>query len=327
LAATLRVLVTSRAALRVRGEREYAVGPLALEAGVDTMSPADLARSSAVRLFVERVRDVQPDFHLTPANGPTVTAICRRLDALPLALELAARWIKVLTPDDLLGRLTRDALLSTAGPRDLPERQRTMNATVAWSYQLLSPDEQRVFRRLGALPGRFSIDAAAAVLAGSAATSGRSEQVLSALADLIDKDWPGPIPYTILIAPGGKVIYRAVNQIDELCITSDGRRIDAPAAEELAEFSCQDSLKLISDCRTRKGIVGESARVVNCRGRDGDGHDTERRLVATPCFGSLGRPRGTRASAWGGSTIRRPRPPRRIARSTNRRIEPWLPLP
>ncbi len=155
--ASLRVLVTSRAPLRVRGEREYAVGPLALEAGSDAMSPADLARSPAVRLFVERVRDVQPDFRLTPANGATVTAICRRLDALPLALELAAPWIKVLTAEDLLRRLGDDVLFSTiAGPRDLPERQQTINATVAWSYQLLRPDEQRVFRRLGALPGRLS---------------------------------------------------------------------------------------------------------------------------------------------------------------------------
>ncbi len=103
--APLRVLATSRAPLRVRGEREYAVGPLALDADADATSPADLARAPAVRLFVERVRDVQPDFRLTSANGPTVTAICRRLDALPLALELAAPWIKVLTAEDLLRRL------------------------------------------------------------------------------------------------------------------------------------------------------------------------------------------------------------------------------
>src|SRR4029434_11180303 len=105
----------------------------------------------ALRLFVERARDVQPDFRLTVSNGPTVSAICRRLDALPLALELAARWIKVLTAEDLLRRLMHDVLLSTAGPRDLPERQQTINATVAWSYQLLAPHEQRVFRLLGAL--------------------------------------------------------------------------------------------------------------------------------------------------------------------------------
>ena len=164
--AALSVLVTSRAPLHVRGEREYAVGPLSLNVAADALSPADLARSPAVRLFVERVRDVQPDFRLTSANGQTVTAICRQLDALPLALELAAPWLRVLTPEDLLRRLAQDVLFSTVGPRDLPERQQTMNATVAWSYQLLAPTEQRVFRRLGVLSGDFPIEAASAVLAG-----------------------------------------------------------------------------------------------------------------------------------------------------------------
>src|SRR5688572_26027703 len=185
--ATLRVLATSRAPLRVRGEREYAVGPLALDVDVDVRSPADLARAPALRLFVERARDVQPDFRLTASNGPTVNAICRRLDALPLALELAAPWIKVLTVEDLLRRLMHDGLLSTAGPRDLPERQQTINATVAWSYQLLAPNEQRLFRRLGVLPGRFPIEAAAAVLAGRGDFSSSSGEALCAAAGLIDK--------------------------------------------------------------------------------------------------------------------------------------------
>jgi len=182
----LRLLATSRAPLRVRGEREYAVGPLALDAGARAMAPADLARSPAVRLFLERVRDVHAEFRLTSANASIVAAICRRLDALPLALELAAPWIKVLTAEDLLHRLERDVLRSTVGPRDLPERQRTMNATVAWSYQLLAPNEQRAFRRLGALPGRFPIDAAAAVLAGRDPSAG-SDQALGAAAGLIER--------------------------------------------------------------------------------------------------------------------------------------------
>jgi predicted ATPase/DNA-binding XRE family transcriptional regulator len=185
--ASLRALITSRAPLRVRGEREYVVGPLELETGSEEMPPADLARAPAVRLFLERVRDVQPDFRLTPANGPTITAICRRLDALPLALELAAPWLKVLPVEDLLRRLERDVLLSTIGPRDLPERQQTMNATVAWSYQLLDPDEQRAFRRFGALPGLFPIDAAAAVLAGGACGATETDDALRATARLIDK--------------------------------------------------------------------------------------------------------------------------------------------
>jgi predicted ATPase len=184
--ASLSVLVTSRASLRLRGEREYTVGPLSLDVDVDA-TLADLAHSPAVRLFVERVRDVQPDFHLTAANSATVTAICRRLDALPLALELTARWIKVLTPEDLLRRLTHDVLLSTGGQRDLPERQQTMNATVAWSYQLLDPDDQQAFRRFGALTGRFPIDAAAAVLGGREDAAARSDQALRTTAGLIDK--------------------------------------------------------------------------------------------------------------------------------------------
>ena len=184
--ASLKLLITSRALLHVRGEREYAIGPLTLKPDAERMAPADLARMPAVRLFVARVRDVQPGFRLTSANGPTVTAICRRLDALPLALELAAPWMKVLTPEDVLRRLERDLLFSTVGPRDLPERQQTMNATVAWSYQLLDAGEQRAFRRFGVLPGLFPIDAAAAVLAGrdDVPTDG---EALRATAGLIDK--------------------------------------------------------------------------------------------------------------------------------------------
>ena len=183
----LRFLITSRAALRVRGEREYAVGPLMWDSGPQSTTPADRARVPAVRLFLERVRDVQPEFRLTPANASTVTAICRRLDALPLALELAAPWIKVLPPEALLHRLEDDVLLSTAAPRDVPERQQTMNATVAWSYQLLDDDERRAFRRLGALPGLFPIDAAAAVLAGRDGATDTSVAALRAVAGLMDK--------------------------------------------------------------------------------------------------------------------------------------------
>jgi predicted ATPase/DNA-binding XRE family transcriptional regulator len=244
---SLRLMVTSRAPLRVRGEREYTVGPLALEAGTDAMPPADLARSPAIRLFVERVRDVQPDFRLTSANGPTVTAICRRLDALPLALELAAPWIKVLTAEDLLRRLTHDVLLSTVGPRDLPERQQTINATVAWSYQLLGPDEQRAFRRLGSLPGRFPIEAAAAVLAGPEGSSPRSDEALGAAAALMDK--------SLLLRAETSVETRPLYQMLEtvrayaaLELTAAGERDDA--MEGLARY-CTGEAVLAA-----KGLVG-----------------------------------------------------------------------
>ena len=187
--ASVRLLATSRAPLRVRGEREYAVGPLAWQSSADPAAPADLARVPAVQLFVERVRDAQPAFRLTVANAGTVAAICRRLDALPLALELAAPWMKVLPAEDLCRRLEHDVLSSTAAPRDLPERQQTMSATIRWSYQLLDPAEQCAFRRFGALPGRFPIEAAGAVLAGvnGERESQAAYNAIAAVAGLIEK--------------------------------------------------------------------------------------------------------------------------------------------
>ena len=243
----LRLLVTSRAPLHVRGEREYVVGPLELEAASGAMSPADLGRVPAVRLFVERVRDVQPEFRLTSANSPTVTAICRRLDALPLALELAAPWIKVLTVEDLLRRLTQDALLSTVGRRDLPQRQQTMNATIAWSYQLLRPDEQRAFRRFGALPGRFSIDAAAVVLAGHGASTAGSDQVLSAVADLIDKS----LLLRSETSAGARPLYQMLETVRAyaaLQLTASGERDDV--LEVVARY-CTGEATLAAE-----GLVG-----------------------------------------------------------------------
>jgi predicted ATPase/DNA-binding XRE family transcriptional regulator len=245
--ASLRCLATSRAPLHVRGEREYAVGPLALEADADASSPADLVRSPAVRLFVERVRDVQPDFRLTPANGPAVAAICRRLDALPLALELAAPWMKVLTAEDLLRRLAHDVLLSSVSPRDVPERQQTMNATVAWSYQLLAPREQRAFRRLGALPGRFPIEAVAAVLAVDDGASTGADDALSAVAALIDK--------SLLLRAETSVATRPLYQMLEtvrayaaLELTAAGERDDA--MEGLARYCTGEA------SRASKALIG-----------------------------------------------------------------------
>jgi len=174
---SLRILATSRAPLHVRGEREYIVSTLALTSA---------SEAPAIRLFVERIRDVQPDFEVTEANRETIAAICKQLDALPLALELAAPWIKVLTASGLLNILERNGLPSTAGRRDLPERQQTMNATVAWSYQLLDDTERHAFRRIGALPGLFPVDAAAEVLTGREGAAGM-DQALDAIAALVDK--------------------------------------------------------------------------------------------------------------------------------------------
>ena len=224
-ATSLRVLATSRAPLRLRGERLYTVEPLGLQADCDTMSPADLVRVPAVRLFVERVRDTLRDFRLTSANAPSVTAICRRLDALPLALELAAPWLKTLTPDDLLHRLERDVGLPNVGARDLPERQQTMNGTVAWSYQLLDPDEQRAFRRFGVMPGLFPIETAASVLADREVSSAASDQVLSALAGLIDKSL---LVRTETSVPG-RPVYQMLETVRAYAVRELARPVSASA--------------------------------------------------------------------------------------------------
>jgi predicted ATPase/DNA-binding XRE family transcriptional regulator len=284
--AALRVLVTSRAPLRVRGEREFVVGPLALDSDVDAASPVDLARSPAVRLFVERVRDVQPEFRLTSANGPDVWAICRRLDALPLALELAAPWIKVLTAEDLLRRLMRDVLLSTAGPRDLPERQQTMNATVAWSYQLLAPEEQRVFRRLGALPGRFPVEAAAAVLAGREGSSTGSDDALRILAGLIDKSLLLRAETSLAARPLYQML-ETVRAYAALELTAAGERDDA--LEGLARY-CAGEAALAAE-----GLVGLAQAEWLDRVRD----DLESHRAALTWLIERGRHAEASDIAWG----------------------------
>ena len=133
----LKVLVTSRTRLRLSGEREYPVPPLALPAAATAPSLDAATESEAVRLFVERVQAVKPDFALTPENLPAVVEVCRRLDGLPLGIELAAARAKVLPPAALLARLERRLPLLTGGSRDLPPRQQTMRDAIAWSYDLL----------------------------------------------------------------------------------------------------------------------------------------------------------------------------------------------
>jgi len=242
-----RVLVTSRAPLRVRGEREYALGPLTLHVDDDVAVPADLARAPAVRLFLERARDVQPDFRLTSANAATVTAICRRLDALPLGIELAAPWIKVLTAEDLLQRLTDDVLFSTVGPRDLPERQQTINATVAWSYQLLAPADRRAFRRLGTLPGRFPVEAAAAVLDGRDESPAGAAEALGAVAGLIDKSLVLRAATTAAARPLYRML-ETVRAYAALELASVGERDDA--LEGLVRYSAREAVL------TAEGLAG-----------------------------------------------------------------------
>src|SRR5215216_2927000 len=153
------VLATSRAALRLSGECEFAVPPLALP-DPDQGTMENQTESDAIRLFVLRARSVNAEFSLTADNARIVAAICRRVDGLPLAIELAAARANVLSLPALLARLEGRLDLLAHGPRDLPARQQTMRDTVAWSYDLLGAEERALFRRLSVFTGGFSLEAA-----------------------------------------------------------------------------------------------------------------------------------------------------------------------
>jgi predicted ATPase/DNA-binding CsgD family transcriptional regulator len=161
----LTILTTSRAPLRVSGERTFDVPPLMLPTQVEGDEPSleELGRIEAVQFFVDRAQAVRADFILTEANVGAVAEVCRRLDGLPLAIELAAAHIRALPPPALLARLDRRLPLLTGGARDAPHRLRTMRDAIAWSHDLLSDDERTVFQRLAVFAGGFTIDAAESV--------------------------------------------------------------------------------------------------------------------------------------------------------------------
>jgi non-specific serine/threonine protein kinase len=168
----LKVLVTSRAPLRLRWEQEFPVAPLALPDGAGAGDPAAIAQASAVELFVRRARAVVPEFCVTPENADAVAAICARLDGLPLAIELAAARLRLLPPQAMLARLAgaqggTPLQLLADGPRDLPGRQQTLRAALAWSYELLTADQRALFRRLGVFAGGCTLEAAMAVAAAA----------------------------------------------------------------------------------------------------------------------------------------------------------------
>lgn len=192
----LSVLVTSRASLRVRGEREVLVAPLALPRAIDGVNEATLLQSPAVALFVQRAQARAPAFCLTGANATTVAEMCRRLEGLPLAIELAAARVKLLPLPVLLTRLERRLEVLGGGARDLPERQQTMRNAIAWSYDLLHEGEQALFRRLCVFAGGGTLEAVAEVCQTGGDLEG---EALEWLASLIDKS----LVWHIVDPPGG----------------------------------------------------------------------------------------------------------------------------
>jgi predicted ATPase/DNA-binding CsgD family transcriptional regulator len=215
---TLKILVTSREVLHVRAEHQFLVNPLALPDLKHLPESATLVQYPAVNLFLQRAQAVRSDVQLTPENAPAIAELCLALDGLPLAIELAAAHIKWLTPRALLARLERRRLpLLTEGARDLPERQQTLQNTITWSYDLLSTEEQRLFRRLAVFEGEFKFEAVEAV---SLTPDEDTIPIWRVLSSLIDK--------SLLQAkelPGGKMCFNMLETLREYgldCLAEHG---------------------------------------------------------------------------------------------------------
>ena len=187
----VKALVTSRESLGLHGEREVAVAPLAVPEAQPHIRIADLECVPAVALFMQRATAAKADFVLTIENAVAIREIVRRLDGLPLAIELAAAWVKLLTPEALRTRLEQRLPLLTGGPRDAPQRQRTLRDTIAWSHDLLGPGERVLFRRLSVFVGGWSLEGAEAV---SAVTTEGTIDLIGTLAGLVDQSLVDELP-------------------------------------------------------------------------------------------------------------------------------------
>jgi predicted ATPase/DNA-binding CsgD family transcriptional regulator len=178
------ILVTSREVLRLSAEQLFPVPPLAVPDLIHRSEQEELAQYGAVALFLERARAIRPAFHLTPGNARPIAEICTRLDGLPLAIELAAARMNLLSPQALLARLSHRLQVLTGGVRDAPARQQTLRNTLQWSYDLLTAQEQRLFRRLCVFVGGCTLEA---VEACCSALGDAAEPVVDRVASLIDK--------------------------------------------------------------------------------------------------------------------------------------------
>ena len=287
----LRVLATGRAPLRIRVEQEVVVPPLPVPDPWSDSDVAAVAASPAVRMLVQRSTAMGNAIEIDPGTAPTLAEICRRVDGLPLALELAAAQARSVSLDTLLARL--DEALAGGGPRDLPERQRSLQATLDWSHELLSEREREVFAAVGVFAEGFSLTAAEAVLDGASDT-------LRVLSSLVEQSLVVPVP-----APGSR--FRLLEPVRQYAV----RRTPLSVAATHAEYF----LRVAVDSRARlRGpdlvavldvVDAEQANIVAAhdhllaQGRIGDavtlveGSALRWRSVAMPDRGGTGLPRST----------------------------------
>jgi predicted ATPase/transcriptional regulator with XRE-family HTH domain len=270
------VLATSRAPLRVRSEQEYPVPPLELPSSIRNPTEEEVSRTSSGRLFLERARAASPSFALTPENAGTVAAICWRLGGLPLALELAAAKVRLLEPAALLPRL--DKVLSMAWARDLPERQRTIRATLDWSHELLSEPERKLFRTLAVFAGGFTLEAAEALGAKAVGASEEPAEVLGLLEALVEQS-------LVVVQPpraGGEARYGmlelvrqyALEKLEDSGEAKEARRRHAEFFLELAE-EAEPELRGSRQVEWLERLEGENANLRAAMSWAMDAGDTE----------------------------------------------------
>ncbi len=237
----LKIIVTSQAPLHVYGEYEFPVPPLARPEPKCIPPVEALARLPAVALFLERAQAVKRDFALTRENAPAIAAICARLDGLPLAIELAAARIKLLSPSAMQARLESCLNFLTGGARDLPARQQTLRGTVDWSYSLLNPAEQKLFRRLAVFIGGCTLEAVEAVCD---TTSDLGVDVLDGMASMVDKSLVQQVE--TVEGEGRFVMLSTIREyaLERLAASGDesaARRAHAAYCLVLAEEGAQDT--------------------------------------------------------------------------------------
>jgi predicted ATPase/class 3 adenylate cyclase len=230
--ADLHILVTSREWLAIRGEVLVHLGPMAVPAAT-ARSIAELSSYDSVALFAERARVVQPGFEITPSNGPLIAEICRRLDGIPLAIELAAARLKMLSPWQLVERLDQQFALLAGRDRDVAPHQQTLETTLDWSHDSLTPGEQVLFARLSVFSGGFSLEAVEEVCSGSQVERGQVLDLLGRLVEtsLVEAAETDPVRYRLL-EPVGHYARRRLDQLGE---TGTYRRRHARFFTQLAE--------------------------------------------------------------------------------------------